>query len=48
MNKKISCSTAFYWRHKILKLLSKNNNDDDRNNKLDSIVDTDKTFFEER
>ena len=45
MDKKISLPTAFYWRHKILKFLSKNN--DDGNNKLDGIIEADETFFEE-
>ena len=36
MDKKISLPTAFYWRHKILKFLSKNN--DDGNNKLGGIT----------
>ena len=45
MNKKINLKTAFYWRHKILKFLSKNN--DDGNNKLGGIVEADGTFFEE-
>ena len=45
MNGKISLPTAFYWRHKILKFLSKNN--DDGNNKLGGIVEADETFFEE-
>ena len=45
MDKKINLKTAFYWRHKILKFLSKNN--DDGNNKLGGIVEADETFFEE-
>ena len=45
MDNKISLPTAFYWRHKILKFLSKNN--DDSNNKLDGIIEADETFFEE-
>ena len=45
MNNKISLPTAFYWRHKILKFLSKNN--DDGNNKLGGIIEADETFFEE-
>ena len=45
MNNSISLPTAFYWRHKILKFLSKNNNDG--NNKLGGIVEADETFFEE-
>ena len=45
MDKKISLPTAFYWRHKILKFLSKNN--DDGNNKLGGIIEADETFFEE-
>ena len=43
MDNKISLPTAFYWRHKILKFLSKNN--DDSNNKLDGIIEADETFF---
>ena len=45
MDNKINLKTAFYWRHKILKFLSKNN--DDGNNKLGGIVEADETFFEE-
>ena len=45
MNNKISLPTAFYWRHKILKVLS--NINDDNNNKLDGIIEADETFFEE-
>ena len=45
MDNKISLPTAFYWRHKILKFLSKNN--DDSNNKLGGIIEADETFFEE-
>ena len=45
MDNKISLPTAFYWRHKILKFLSKNN--DDGNNKLGGIIEADETFFEE-
>lgn len=43
MNKKINLKTAFFWRHKILKVLTKKDN----NNKLDGMVEVDKTFFEE-
>ena len=42
---KINIKTAFYWRHKILKVLSSIN--DDGNNKLGGIVEADETFFEE-
>jgi len=45
MNGKISLPTSFYWRHKILKVLS--NINDDGNNKLGGIVEADETFFEE-
>ena len=45
MDGKIKLQTSFYWRHKILKFLSKNN--DDNNNKLDGIIEADETFFEE-
>ena len=45
LDNKISLPTAFYWRHKILKFLSKNN--DDGNNKLGGIIEADETFFEE-
>jgi transposase-like protein len=45
MNGKIKLQTSFYWRHKILKVLS--NINDDRNNKLGGIVEADETFFEE-
>ena len=43
MNKKINLKTAFFWRHKILKVLTKK----DDNNKLGGIVEADETFFEE-
>ena len=43
MNNQISLPTAFYWRHKILKVLTKK----DDNNKLGGIVEADETFFEE-
>ena len=43
MNHNISLPTAFYWRHKILKVLTKK----DDNNKLGGIVEADETFFEE-
>ena len=45
MDNKINLKTAFYWRHKILKVLS--NINDDNNNKLDGIIEVDETFFEE-
>jgi len=45
LNNQISLPTAFYWRHKILKVLS--NINDDGNNKLGGIVEADETFFEE-
>ncbi len=45
MDGKIKLQTAFYWRHKILKVLS--NVNDDNNNKLDGIIEADETFFEE-
>ena len=45
MDGKIKLQTAFYWRHKILKVLS--NINDDNNNKLDGIIEADETFFEE-
>ena len=41
----ISLQTSFYWRHKILKVLSDVN--DDGNNRLGGIVEADETFFEE-
>ena len=43
MDNKINLKTAFYWRHKILKVLS--NINDDNNNKLDGIIEADETFF---
>ena len=43
MNNQISLPTAFYWRHKILKVLSNK----DSNNKLGGIVEADETYFEE-
>ena len=43
MNNSISLPTAFYWRHKILKVLS--NINDDGNNKLGGIVEADETFL---
>jgi len=43
MNKKINLKTAFYWRHKILKVLTKK----DDNDKLGGIIEADETFFEE-
>ena len=45
MDKKINLKTAFYWRRKILKVLT--NKDDDGNNKLGGIIEADETFFEE-
>ena len=45
MDKKINLKTAFYWRHKILKVLS--NVNDNGNNKLGGIIEADETFFEE-
>jgi len=44
MDGKIKLQTAFYWRHKILKVLTKK---DDNDNKLDGIIEADETFFEE-
>ena len=43
MDNKISLPTAFYWRHKILKVLTKK----DDNDKLGGIIEADETFFEE-
>ena len=43
MDNKISLPTAFYWRHKILKVLAKK----DDNDKLGGIIEADETFFEE-
>ncbi len=43
LNNKISLPTAFYWRHKILKVLTKK----DDNDKLGGIIEADETFFEE-
>ena len=43
MNKKINLKTAFFWRHKILKVLTQK----DDNNKLGGIIEADETFFEE-
>ena len=40
---KINIKTAFYWRHKILKVLTQK----DDNDKLGVIVEADETFFEE-
>ena len=45
MDNKINLKTAFFWRHKILKVLS--NINDGGNNKLGGIVEADETFFEE-
>ena len=39
---KINIKTAFFWRHKILKVLTQK----DDNNKLGGIVEADETFFE--
>ena len=44
MDKKINLKTAFFWRHKILKVLTKKDNND----KLENVIETDETFFEER
>ena len=41
LNNKISLPTAFYWRHKILKVLTKK----DDNDKLGSTIEADETFF---
>ena len=41
MDNKISLPTAFYWRHKILKVLTKK----DDNDKLGGIIEADETFF---
>ncbi|MBQ7552530.1 MAG: IS1595 family transposase [Rickettsiales bacterium] len=41
----ISLQTSFYWRHKILSVLRKNDNDN--NNKLDGIIEADETYFNE-
>ena len=43
MDKKINLKTAFYWRHKILKVLTKK----DDNDKFGGIIEADETFFEE-
>ena len=43
MDGKIKLQTAFYWRQKILKVLS--NINDNKDNKLRGIVETDETFF---
>ena len=43
MNNKISLPTAFYWRHKIIKVLSNNNN----NNTLNGIIEADETYIQE-
>ena len=45
MDNKINLKTAFFWRHKILKVLS--NINDGGNNKLGGIIEADETFFEE-
>ena len=39
----MNIKTAFYWRHKILKVLTKK----DDNNKLGGIIEADEIFFEE-
>ena len=39
----MNIKTAFYWRHKILKVLTKK----DDNDKLGGIIEADETFFEE-
>ena len=41
----ISLQTSFYWRHKILSVLRKNDNDN--SNKLDDIIEADETYFNE-
>ena len=41
MDNKISYPTSFFWRHKILKVLTKK----DDNNKLDGIIEADETFL---
>ena len=41
----INTTTAFYWRHKILSVLRKNDNDN--NNKLDGIIEADETYIQE-
>ena len=43
MDNKINLKTAFFWRHKILKVLTKK----DDNDKLGGIIEADETFFEE-
>ena len=43
MDNKISYPTSFFWRHKILKVLTKK----DDNDKLGGIIEADETFFEE-
>ena len=43
MDNKISLPTAFYWRHKILEVMKNFDNHD----KLDGIVEADKTYFNE-
>jgi transposase-like protein len=43
MDGKIKLQTAFFWRHKILKVLTQK----DDNDKLGGIVEADETFFEE-
>ena len=42
LDNKISLPTAFFWRHKILKVLTKK----DDNDKLGGIIEADETFFE--
>ena len=43
MDNKINLKTAFYWRHKILKVLTKK----DDNDKLGGTIEADEAFFEE-
>ena len=43
MDGKIKLQTAFSWRYKILKVLTKK----DDNDKLGGIIEADETFFEE-
>lgn len=44
MDGKIKLQTSFYWRRKVLKVLSNVNNDN--NNKLGGILEANETFFE--
>ena len=43
LDNKISLPTAFYWRHKIIKVLSNNNNNDT----LNGIIEADETYIQE-